>query len=83
MGFKRSLIDLCLLHMNDNKGDILLCLYVNVVLCIRDEAAITSFIKELSGKFAIKNQGVLDEYVGCKVVSNDDCTKIWITNLIF
>jgi len=79
MGFKRSLIDPCLLHGKRENGDIVLCLYVDDVLCVGDEPAIAQFVVELSRKFTIKNQGPLDEYVGCKVISNNDRSKVWIT----
>jgi len=79
MGFSKSLTDPCLLYQKSERGEIILCIYVDDVLCVGDELAISHFVEAIATKFNIKNQGPLDEYVGCKIVSNNDRSKVWIT----
>ena len=79
MGFDRSLIDPCLLRRNNIDGEVILCLYVDDVLCVGDGKAVANTASEMGAKFSIKNQGPLTEYVGCKFISNVDRSKVWVT----
>jgi len=79
MGFERSLIDPCMLHRQRDNGELILCLYVDDILCVGNDAEIEQLVIELGRQFTIKNQGPIDEYVGCKIVSNTDRTKVWLT----
>ena len=49
------------------KGTVLVCVYIDDALCVGDKEGINEFKKEISLHFAIKEEGEMREYVGCKV----------------
>ena len=67
MGFDKCLADECLLKKKTKKGTIIVCVYIHDPLCVGDHDAINEFKKEISSYFAIKEEGKMKEYVGCKV----------------
>ena len=67
MGFDKYLADECILKKETKKGTIIVCVYIDDTLCVGDQDAINEFKKEISLYFAIKEEGKMREYVGCKV----------------
>ena len=54
----------------DEKGTIIVLVYVDDILCIGDRKAIDHIKVELAKYFSVKDEGEMQEYVGCSVVKN-------------
>ena len=67
MGFDKCLSDECLLKKETKRGTIIVCVYIDDTLYVGDQGAINEFKQEISLYFAIKEEGEMKEYVGCKV----------------
>ena len=67
MGFDKCLADECLLKKETKRGTIIVCVYIDDTLYVGDQGAINEFKQEISLYFAIKEEGEMKEYVGCKV----------------
>ena len=50
-----------------DKGTVVVCVYIDDVLCTGDIDAIEEFKKDPKQHFSIKEEGEMDEYVGYKV----------------
>ena len=59
--------DECLLMRETNAGTMIVCVYIDDTLCTGDNDAIQEFKNEIKNYFAIKEEGDMKEYVGCKV----------------
>ena len=59
--------DECLLMRETDAGTIIVCVYIDDTLCTGDNDAIQEFKNEIKNYFAIKEEGDMKEYVGCKV----------------
>ena len=70
LGFDNFLANSCLLKRTDDNGTLIICVYVNDILCIRDRKAIDLIKKELSKYFSVKDERKMEEYVGCSVVQD-------------
>ena len=51
----------------NEKGTVIVCVYIDDMLYVGDKEAINEFKKEVSLYFAIKEEGEMKEYVDCKV----------------
>ena len=67
MGFVRCRADECLLFRTTNNGMIVVCVYIDDILCAGNKEAIQEFKREIKQHFVIKEEGEMKEYVGCKV----------------
>ena len=67
LGFRKCVSDQCLCIKKDEAGVIVICLYIDDTLCTGDNDAIQEFKNEIKNYFAIKEEGDMKEYVGCKV----------------
>ena len=67
MGFEKCLADGCLLKRSNKFGNIVVCVYVDDNMCIGNRKAIDVFKDELKKYFSIKDEGKMEEYVGCSV----------------
>ena len=67
LNFKRSKIDPCLLMRQDENGVLILCIYVDDVLCIGSSASIKKVINDILKFFTIKHTKDVKEYVGCSI----------------
>ena len=67
MGFAKCMADECLLCRTTEKGMIVVCVYIDDTLCVGKTEAIQEFKDEIKQHFAIKEEGEMREYVGCKV----------------
>ena len=67
MGFLKCMADECLLMRTTEKGTVIVCVYIDDTLCLGKKEAISDFKNELKKHFAIKEEGEMKEYVGCKV----------------
>ena len=68
LGFEKCMADSCLLKRSNDKGTLIICVYVDDILCIGDRSAIDSIKVELSEYFSVKDEGKMEEYVGCSVM---------------
>ena len=68
MGFIKCLSDQCLLFRRDETGTAIICLYIDDTLVVGDKLAIEKFKKEIKTFFSTKEEGMMDEFVGCKVM---------------
>jgi Reverse transcriptase (RNA-dependent DNA polymerase) len=76
--FNRSQADACVLIREDEEGIIILCIYVDDALMVRDPRAIKKTVNQLQSKVSLKDVGPLSEYVGCTVVRDQNKKKIWM-----
>jgi len=72
MSFEKCKADECLLYHRNEKGAIIVCVYIDDTLCVGDAGAVEAFKKELRAHFDTKEEGQMDEYVGCKVKRESD-----------
>ena len=64
LNFVKCLNDPCLLTKENENGIIIMCLYIDDMLCIGDRTAIEKFKKESKEYFVTKEEGEVNEYVG-------------------
>ena len=76
MGFHKCLSDECLLFRNTEDGIVIVCVYIDNTLCVGDEKAVKKFKNEIKKHFETKEEGNMNEYVGCKVKRTTDKTII-------
>ena len=67
MGFKKCMVDECLLMRKRNQGTVVVCVYIDDTLCTANKEAIQEFKNEIKNHFAIKIEGKMKEYAGCKI----------------
>ena len=68
LGFKKCLAYACLLKQTNDKGTLIVCVYVDKMLCVGDRAAIDLLKIKLAKHFEVKDKGKMEECVGCSVV---------------
>ena len=51
---------------NEN-GIVIICLYIDDMLCVGDKLAIEKFKKEIKKYFVTKEEGAVNEYVRCMI----------------
>ena len=68
LGFEKCMADPCLLKRINDNGTVIICVYVDNILCVRDQRAIDAMKNELTKYFLVKDEGRMEEYVGCLVV---------------
>jgi hypothetical protein len=61
----------------DESGILILCIYVDDVLCIGTSASIEKGIKDILNYFTIKHTKEVKEYVGCSIVRDIKTKKIY------
>ena len=71
LGFEKCMADPCLLRRENEAGTLIVCVYVDDILCIGDRSAIDSIKIELAKYFSVKDEGRMEEYVGCSVIRNN------------
>ena len=67
LGFEKCLADTCLLKRTKSTGTVIVCVYVDDTICVGDRAAIDELKIEIAEYFNIKDEGKMEEYVGCSV----------------
>jgi hypothetical protein len=74
MGFVSSPVDPCLyIFRGETQMDVILCLYVDDLLITgANREKINSVMEELQNKYKIKLMGKAKEFLGCKIISDDD-----------
>ena len=50
---------------NDQNRTVIVCLYIGDTLCVGDKKALDSFKKEIKEYFVTKEEGKVEDYVGC------------------
>ena len=65
--FARSKVDACLLYKKDDKGTVILCIYVDDACIFGNVEAVQKAKKDISDLFKVKDVGDLIEYVGVTV----------------
>ena len=74
LGFEKCLADSCLLRRTNGNGTVLVCVYVDDTMCVGDRKAIDELKKQLEQHFSIKDEGSMEEYVGCTVTRGNQGT---------
>ena len=82
MGFRKCLNDQCLLMRDNEKGMIIVCLYIDDTLVIGKKKDISFFKKELKNYFSTKEEGEMTEFVGCMVKRDGDDVYFHQSDLI-
>ena len=59
--------DPCLLLKENENGIIIICLYIDNMLCVGDKLTIKKFKKEIKEHFVMKEEGAVNEHVGCMI----------------
>ena len=67
MKFEKFKAGECLLYRKDRIGTVIVCVYIDDTLCVGDKITVDIFKKELRTHFDTKEEGLMEEYVGCKV----------------
>ena len=78
LGFVKTSADSCLLKRENENGTVILCIYVDDVCCVGDEAAIDEAIAEIEKIYTIKKLGEMKEYVRVTVERTGDQT-MWLS----
>ena len=68
MNFIKCLSDQCLLYRRNENGTVIICLYIDDTLVVGDRNAVDLFKKEIKNFFSTKEEGTMEEFVGCKVL---------------
>ena len=68
LGFVRCKADNCLLMRENKLGLIVVCVYIDDTLCVGSKESLKKFKTEISEHFAVKEEGIMTEFVGCSVV---------------
>jgi copper chaperone CopZ len=72
LGYESCQSDSGLLIRRNEKGTVILCIYVDDVCCVGDEEAVKTAIKEIEAIYNIKHVGELSEYVGVTIEKGID-----------
>ena len=67
MNFVWNLNDQCLVMRNDKNGTVIVHLYIDDMLGVGDKKALDIFKKKIKEHFATKEEGKVDDYVGCMI----------------
>ena len=59
--------DQCLLMTNDQNRTIIVCLCIDDMHCVGDKKAINMCKKEIKKHFVMKDEGKVNDYVGCMI----------------
>ena len=76
--FKGGDIDPCLLFKKTEKGLVLIGLYVDDLLIIRDDADIDEVIADIEKHFKVKVKENLKDYLSCKICFDEEMKMAWI-----
>ena len=68
LNMKKCLADQCLFGRKTSKGSVLITIYIDDTLCVGKQAAIDELKSDLAKHFSTKEEGPLNEYVGCEVI---------------
>ena len=71
LNFEKCLADMCLLKRKNEKGTLIIAVYVDDILCIGNRKAINCLKIKLSSFFEVKDEGLMEKYVGCSVLMNE------------
>ena len=78
LGLKCFELDTCLLYKKSALGVVIICVYVDDMLMIGNQHAIDEVVEGLKKKFSLKILGKLEEYVGCKVLTDVETNEHWL-----
>ena len=71
--------DPCLMMKKSEKGIVYMAIWVDDCLLIGDQAAIDQAIIDIEGQgFKLKKEGLLKDYLSCKITFAGDKEKGWI-----
>ena len=82
MDIVRSMNDQCLLMRNDQNKTVIVCIFIDNTLCIGDEKAIDIFKKDIKEHLVTKEEGKVDDYVGCMMKRINDRILLHRSDLI-
>ena len=64
---RKCLTDQCLCMRKSEKGIVMLAIYIDDTLCIGPKAAVDEFKADMKKHFCTKEEGPMEEHVGCEV----------------
>ena len=67
LGMEKCLADQCLFMRKTEHGIVMIAIYIDDTLCIGSKNAIEQLKNDISKHFSTKEEGIMDEYVGCEV----------------
>ena len=83
MNFVKCFGDECLLMRESEIGSVVICVYIDDTLCAGHREALKQFKNELKTFFSTKEEGKLEEYVGCQIKRvNEKCIIMHQTELL-
>ena len=82
MGFKKSLIDQCLLSRKGEFGILIISLYINDIMIIGSDYEIKNLKEVIRTHFKTKEEGEMRDYVGCMIKREKDEMFLHQTDLI-
>ena len=82
LGFRKCMNDQCLYIKKDEVVVIVICLYIDVTLCVGHQSAIEKFKKHVKRHFITKEEGEVTEYVGCMIKKIKGTIYLHQTDLI-
>ena len=68
MNMRKCLADQCLFTRKTSKGTVLIAVYIDDTLCVGKQDAIDELKAEIKKYFSTKEEGPLQEYVGCEII---------------
>ena len=78
IGFKGGDINPCLLFKKTEKGLVLIRIYVNDLLIIRDDSDINKVIDDIKKHFKVKVEENLKDYLSCEISFDKNMKTAWI-----
>ena len=77
-GFEASEADPCLLCRQDENGLCVIIMYVDDMLLIGTNDAITNATEQVASAFNVKIEDEMEDYLGCEFVTTEDGTCGWL-----
>ena len=74
----RCELDICMFYKFDD-GPLIVCVYVDDIFCVGDKTKVDELVAILRKQFTVKILGVLEEYIGCKIIRNGQ--SCWLHQL--
>ena len=68
MNMRKCLADQCLFTRKTSKGTVLIAVYIDDTLCVGKQDAIDELKAEIKKYFSTKEEGPMQEYVGCEII---------------
>ncbi len=79
LGFEQSAADPCLLVCRNEKGTVMISLYVDDCYIVGDKEAVSEFVDQIKAtELTVKLEYGLKDYLSCEIAFDQQKTKAWI-----